>query len=253
MPPFQPQHCDCSLRDGVAHVVRNRSDWNRHVHQKRNDIQDQEETAQRQRQLPPPVEPLPSSPVLSSHRNVRRAARIAIAHHSFHSGSSSPLPMASPVARAATPEVEEPANYPANLGSSAPASLLLYDPASPRVASPTPLRLQYSDPSQALASGVTSPANEISSSADADPGHDSDEPLAYESDDSGCVGNMYRGIVVSDIDTDEEAFFLEDPHLEPPYEEPEVEIEDIGIDAVTPPPVALGDTPNTIDDPFVRP
>ena len=44
MSPFQPQYCYCSLRDGVEHTVRNRSDWNRHVRQKRDDILDQEDT-----------------------------------------------------------------------------------------------------------------------------------------------------------------------------------------------------------------
>ena len=50
MPPFQPQYCHCSLRDGVEHTVRNRSDWNQHVRQKRNNILDQEGATQRQQQ-----------------------------------------------------------------------------------------------------------------------------------------------------------------------------------------------------------
>jgi hypothetical protein len=37
---FHPKYCDFSLRDGVDHTVRNQSDWNRHLRQKRLDLTD---------------------------------------------------------------------------------------------------------------------------------------------------------------------------------------------------------------------
>jgi len=190
---------------------------------------------------------------------------LAIAHHGSRSSPYAGTGLTSPSlpSQLSSPEPSQPdpfvgvLNYveeqisPVNLGSPALSSLLLHDPASPAlVASSPPLQLQCSNPLQELASGV-GPANKISSSTDSAPGRESYEPLAYESDDSGYrVGNMYPGIVVPDIDTDEEAFFMEDPQ-DRPYEEPEVETDpiDAGIRSSVP----LGDTPITIDGPFVRP